>query len=276
MGIIDTGADLNHSYLNQYFYKQEKEQDNLDNDDNGFVDDIFGYDFAYEKGDPEDEHGHGTHVAGLVASGVSENWSVGFNSKVTIIRALNASGKSNSIDLARAIRYAVDVGIDIINCSWGGGSPTQALKDAFDYANENGVWIVTSAGNDSTNTDNSLPVPQIFGGITSIGALTSSLSKASFSNYGKKTVDFMAPGDNIFSTLPGGEFGTKSGTSMASPIFVSAAALFYGYLSNQNPLLRKDELKSQTLKLLCESATPHSSSRCGTVNVLKAFQRELN
>ncbi len=169
-------------------------------------------------------------------------------------------------------------GVDILNCSWGGGPVTQTLRDAFAYATDSGVLVLSSAGNDRMDTDKNPQVPKMFPGVVSVGAYTENGTKASFSNWGKNSVHWMTPGNNIMSTLPGGVVGTMSGTSMASPIAANIAAFVYGIIAIQHPNVSKATLVQLTKQAVCASGSSGSSdelkkiSACGRIDALAAVK----
>ena len=238
VAIIDSGVDYNHSDLrdNAWVNTAEIENDGIDNDANGYVDDYYGYDFNARDSDPLDENGHGTHVAGTVAA-VGNNGvgviGIAPQSKFMSIRGLNATGSGYTSDLAEAIYYAVDMGADVINNSWGGGGVNTALKDAIDYAHAMGVVVIAAAGNDNSK---SIHYPSGYDNVVSVTAVDSAGAKASFSNYGTR-VDVAAPGVEILSTMPeysvylntsrslAQGYDLLNGTSMASPHVAGQVAL---------------------------------------------------
>jgi len=266
IGIIDTGVDYTHPDLsnNIWINPGEIPGDGIDNDSNGFIDDVNGWDFVSvsssyvapnedpgpRDNDPMDVQSHGTHVAGIVAAEGNNNIGVAgvsWNSRIMPLRAgfmtTSGGGALATSDIVAALYYACDNGADIINMSFGGYGPSKSEEIALDYCADLGVFLVAAAGN--SNTDASL-YPAAFENVFSVAASGSDInSKASFSNYGI-SVDIMAPGLSIYSTLPGGGYGQKSGTSMASPFIAGLAAL----LKSNDPSASSQDLKY----LLWESA----------------------
>jgi thermitase len=185
-----------------------------------------GWDFVAGDADPIDEHGHGTHVAGIAAAVTNNARGVAGmapSARILAVRVLDANGSGTMSNAARGITYAVDNGAKVINLSLGGASGTTALRDAVGYAVGKGVVLVCAAGNDSKTT---LSYPAAYDGCTSIGATSSSDARASFSNTGTG-LDLVAPGVSILSTVRGTGYQSWSGTSMATPMAAGLAALLY-------------------------------------------------
>jgi subtilisin family serine protease len=226
---------------------------NVDDDRNGYVDDIVGWDFANNDNDPYDYHGHGTHTAGTIGAisdngiGVTGvNWSV----QIMVIKIFTdtGGGATNSV-IAEGLRYAVDNGARISNNSYGGtfGSNGDPLYEAIAYANSQNHLFIAAAGNESVNNDSSsgrsYPASYTLPNIISVAATDSTDRLAAFSNYGATSVDIAAPGVSIYSTVPDG-YAAYSGTSMAAPHVTGAAAL----LLSINPNLTVTELKDILLR----------------------------
>ncbi len=207
IAIIDTGVDLDHPDL----------EDSI----------ITGYDFVNEDKTPDDDDGHGTHVAGIAAA-ISDNGigvaGVAGGVEIMPVKVLDEHGKGNSLDIYLGIRYAVDEGADVINLSLGGPYPSLLVKQAIDYAVENDVVVVAAIGNDNDTVD----YPAAFSGVIGVGAVdwndSKDFTKANFSNWGAQ-VDLVAPGVDIYSTDLEGSYSLKSGTSMATPFVAGYAAL---------------------------------------------------
>ena len=231
VGVLDTGIDTDHPDLAANVYKSDDKPNNgKDDDKNGYVDDTYGYNAIAGKGSGEDDNGHGTHVAGIVASrGNNANGNSGlcWSAKLVAVKFMNSRGKGSTSDAIDGIEYAVKKGLKVINCSFGSSSKSSALHDAVDYAQDKGALLVVAAGNDSENIDKSPTYPASFtdSNILAVAASTSEDTLASFSNFGSDSVDVAAPGDQIFSTYLGGGYKTLSGTSMASPYAAGLAAM---------------------------------------------------
>jgi subtilisin family serine protease len=202
----------------------------VDNDGNGYVDDVHGWDFVNDDNDPFDDHGHGTHVAGTIgavgsnALGVAGvNWNV----RIMPLKFIAANGEGTADDAVRAILYATRMGAVVSNNSWGGEEFSQTLEDAIVDADEHGSLFVAAAGNSAKNTDTAPDYPSGFDvpNVLTVGATDQNDVRAWFSNYGKRSVDLAAPGTNIYSTWPGGSYRFLDGTSMAAPHAAGVAAL---------------------------------------------------
>lgn len=245
MGVIDTGVDYNHPDLkaNMWVNPGEIANDGIDNDNNGYVDDIHGWDFANDDNNPMDGNGHGTHVAGtMAAKGNDGRGIVGVNwtGQIMALKFLSDGGSGSTADAIKAVLYATDNGADLTNNSWGGGGYSQALRDAI----ANSSLFVAAAGNDGTNNDNGPHYPSNYNlpNVISVAASDRNDGKASFSNYGKVSVDLAAPGKDIYSSVPGGKYDSYSGTSMASPHVAGVAGLIMTRYPNATARQVKDRL----------------------------------
>jgi hypothetical protein len=236
VGVVDTGVDYTHPDLIPNVWTNPGENcsgcrsDRIDNDGNGYVDDFRGWDFLNDDNDPYDDHGHGTHVAGTIGAAgdngvgvVGVNWSI----KLMPLKFLGADGSGTTADAIRAVLYAANLGALATNNSYGGDGFSQAFADAIAYADERGSLFVAAAGNSLANNDATPSYPASFSlpNVITVAATDSSDRRAWFSNYGRVSVDLGAPGDNIYSTLPGSGYDYLSGTSMAAPHVSGAAAL---------------------------------------------------
>ncbi|MFN6364317.1 MAG: S8 family serine peptidase, partial [Aphanizomenon sp.] len=247
IGVIDTGVDYNHTDLvgNIWTNAGEIAGDGIDNDNNGYIDDIRGWDFAYNDNNPMDVQGHGTHVSGTIAgkgnNGVGVT-GVAWNAKIMPLKFLNDSGSGSTSNAILAINYATAKGVKLTNNSWGGGGYSQALYDAINAAGQQGALFIAAAGNSSQNTDINPAYPASYNlaNIISVASTTNTDGLSSFSNYGLTSVDLGAPGSGIYSTLPNNSYGTYSGTSMASPHVAGAAALVW----SQNPTWTAQQVKN--------------------------------
>lgn len=224
IAVIDTGVDYSHPDLKNQMWVNEAEAngtEGVDDDGNGFVDDIHGYDFANNDGDPRDGHSHGTHCAGTIGA---EHNSIGVagvmaNVKIVGVKFLTDSGSGSTANAIKSVDYATKLNVDIMSNSWGGGGFSQALKDAISRAKDAGILFVAAAGNSSSDNDSRPHYPSNYDveNVISVAAHNAQDSLASFSCFGKRTVHVAAPGRNIISTVKNGGYAVYSGTSMATP-----------------------------------------------------------
>lgn len=233
IAVIDTGIDYNHPDLVDNMWTNEAEkngQPGVDDDGNGYVDDIHGYDFANDDGDPMDGHSHGTHCAGTIGAVHNNGVGVaGVMAEVSLVglKFLTDSGSGATDHAIKAIDYATKLGVDIMSNSWGGGGRSQALEDAIKRARDAGILFTAAAGNSGTNNDQRPHYPSNYDveNVISVAAHTAGDSLASFSCFGKRTVHIAAPGHNILSTTKSGGYAVFSGTSMATPHVSGALGL---------------------------------------------------
>jgi subtilisin family serine protease len=224
IAVIDTGIDHRHPDLaaNMWINAGEIPGNGIDDDGNGFIDDVYGYDFANNDGDPMDGHSHGTHCAGTIGA-VHDNGQgvagVMANVKMMGIKFLTDSGSGSTANAIKSIDYATQMNVDLMSNSWGGGGFSQALMDSIVAAKNAGILFVAAAGNSSTNNDSKPHYPSNYevDNVISVAAHGHDDQLAKFSCFGKKTVHVAAPGKNILSTVKNGGYDVYSGTSMATP-----------------------------------------------------------
>lgn len=242
VAVIDTGVDYTHKDLADNIWVNEGEipGNGIDDDGNGYVDDVHGVDFVEGDSDPMDEHGHGTHVAGIIAMTPGNGGGVGvaYGAKIMCVRAGQANGSFASTDIAKAIKYAADNGADVINMSFGGTGRSYLVESALQDAFPSCV-LVAAAGNDGLPTTDAKQAGYLFtediypaGYKYVIGVMANDNNKslAYFSNWDFKEgsgceYEMAAPGVGIYSTLPGNRYACWSGTSMATPNVAAAAAI---------------------------------------------------
>jgi len=242
VAVIDTGVDYTHKDLADNIWVNEGEipGNGIDDDGNGYVDDVYGVDFVDGDSDPMDEHGHGTHVAGIIAMTPGNGGGVGvaYGAKIMCVRAGQANGSFASSDIAKAIKYAADNGADVINMSFGGTGRSYLVESALQDAFPSCV-LVAAAGNDGLPTTDAKSAgyllneniyPAGYKYVLGVMATDNNKSLAYFSNWdfleGQNCeYEMAAPGVNIYSTLPGNRYACWSGTSMATPNVAAAAAI---------------------------------------------------
>jgi subtilisin family serine protease len=292
VAVIDTGVNYNHPDLAPNYWTnpgesgldakgQDKRSNGVDDDKNGYVDDFRGWNFVKNTNDPMDDHGHGTHCAGVIgAKGNNGMNVVGVNWDVSIVGLKFIDGKTGEGDTEgalKSIEYANKMGIPITSNSWGGQvdssydpNEPDALKELIAQGGEQGFLFVAAAGNDSSNNDKkaTLPASYDLDNIISVAATGTSDSLAFYSSYGLNTVDIAAPGSNVLSTWLGNRTQKLSGTSMAAPVVAGAAAL----LKASHPNWTAVEIKTRLL----ETVDPVSSLKSkilsgGRLNVGRAI-----
>ncbi len=256
VAVVDTGVDYNHPDLSNNIWVNSNEiaGDGVDNDGNGYVDDIRGWDFVDGDNSPMDLESHGTHVAGIIAAEDNGSGITGVapNARIVPIRVLDADGYGNDTDIAAGIRYAVDNGANVINLSLGGDFSSDAESEAVQYAAEHGVVVVMAAGNER---DLGASQPSFPGRLAdrwgiAVGAVDSNKVVAYFSNpAGTTPLDYVvAPGVDILSTTPNNTYQSFSGTSMATPYVAGVAALILSANPNLTP--------AQVEQIVTETANP--------------------
>lgn len=268
VAVIDTGIDPNHPALKQNIWKDPKIKDRS----------VFGWNFVTNTPNPLDDHGHGTHVAGIIGAAADKDSGVsGVVHNVSIMAVKyysdGNSGEVNLRNTIKAIEYAVDHGARIINYSGGGPEYSADERLAIKKAEARGVLFVAAAGNERSNTDNDSNAyyPSAYGlsNIISVAATDMKNQLIASSNWGTKRVDVAAPGESIFSTLPGGHFGQMSGTSQATAFVTGIAAL----LLSQNPKLKPQEVKE--LIMASVDRFPQLEGKVATAGRVNAYSALL-
>ena len=249
VAVIDTGVDYNHIDLRQNIWinKGEIPGNGIDDDDNGYVDDVYGWNFVGNNNDPMDDNGHGTHVAGIIGAANNDIGVTGvaYNCKVMPIKAGNSSGYFNNSDIASAITYAYMNGADVINMSFGGTSVTMAVQEALERAYSTS-FLVAAAGNDGFQNEPvypGIPVETVYpasfsfvDGVMSVGGSNYGSVFTNFDSLAENKIEYecFAPGEYISSTFPGNRYASLSGTSMATPVVSGIAALLRSAVPDKN------------------------------------------
>ena len=246
VAVVDTGVDYTHPDLAANIWHNSGEIINgIDDDGNGYIDDIRGWNFVSKSNDPMDDNGHGTHCAGTMAA-VGNNGigvaGVNWNSKIIPLKFLDSNGSGYVSDAISAILYANKMGASVISNSWSGTGYSQSLKDSIDASS---AIVVCAAGNSAKNSDVTPQYPAAYSSsnIISVAATNYYDNLASFSNYGVKSVDLAAPGVSIYSTTKSGGYKYLSGTSMATPYVSGVAAL----LKTQSPTISASQIKGKII-----------------------------
>lgn len=277
VAVIDTGIDFYHPDLDdKSIWRNPKEQPNgIDDDDNGYVDDLIGWNFIDGNNNPWDHAGHGTHVAGVIAANTNNGQGIAGinpNAKIMPLKSLNFVGRGRSIAIAESIYYAVNMGADIINLSLGGENTSEVERLAISWAREQGVLTIVASGNSGVNTDAFGPagLEEAF----TVGAVDQSLRHAAFSNWGQ-AIDVVAPGVDIlslrarhsdFALIAGqqdyesgdgfvgdeNQYYLATGTSFAAPMVTAVASL----LLAQDPSRTPDQLATILRETAMDLETP--------------------
>lgn len=287
VAVIDTGIDEKHRDLADNLWSnpgesgkdamgRDKATNGIDDDGNGLVDDVHGWNFVQANNNLTDNHGHGTHIAGIIGakggngygiSGVSPNVSL------MVLKYFDpkSSGSNNLKNTVEAIRYAVKMKANIINYSGGGTDYSAEEFAAIKDAEKAGILFVAAAGNERSNSDESgkhyYPADYELSNIISVTAVNKEETKVlASSNYGVRTVDIAAPGENIYSTLPNGSFGLMTGTSQATAFVTGVAALV---MSHNRDFSSADVRK---YVLATGDEYPTLLSKTGTAKLLNSYK----
>lgn len=279
IAMVDDAVDLSHPDLmnNIWVNPNEIPGNGIDDDLNGYIDDVNGWDAADNDNDPNPPFGannsffsHGTHCAGIAAASTNNGVgisSIGFNS--TIIPVKIAADVNGFLTGAyQGVDYAIASGAQVISMSWGGAGYSITYQNIFNFANSQGIVCVAAAGN---NNSSQLFYPASYNHVISVGATDQNDLKSSFSNFGSM-IDVMAPGSGIYSTVPNSNYDFKSGTSMACPLVAGLAAL----MISKSPNITPSELET-CLKNSCEDITPlnplyTNQLGAGRINAFAALQ----
>lgn len=254
---IDTGVDMDHQDLpGMWTNPGEIPGNGIDDDNNGFIDDIHGWDFVNNDNDPTDDHSHGTHTMGT-ATAVGNNGlgvaGVGWGAQIMAVKICNLYGSCPDSAIIPGIDYATANGARVSNNSWGGGGFSQATFDAISRADAAGVLFVAAAGDNGSNNDVSPFYPASYNlpNIIAVASVDRFGGLSYFSNYGATTVDLAAPGSDILSTTPNNTYSYMSGTSMATPHVTGAVAFIMAFNPTLNYLDYKD--------IILQSVTPYDT-----------------
>ncbi|WP_415061180.1 S8 family peptidase [Bdellovibrio sp.] len=266
VAIIDTGVDYEHEDLHTQIAVNTNEipGNNIDDDNNGYVDDVFGWNAYENTGNAMDFHHHGTHIAGIIAAKPNNDIGVaGMNWNISLIpiRFIGSNGGGSTEAAIRAFDYAAARGAQIINASWGGRSNSALLKETIARCRDKGILLIAAAGNEAVDNDLTPTYPAGFelDNIISVAAVDLHGDLSTFSNWGKKTVHIAAPGESILSTITGKKYGYSSGTSMATPHITGAAALIW----SQNPSWTYKEVRDALLQNCIPTPELKDAVQCG-------------
>lgn len=267
VAVIDSGAQWDHPDLAANIWSNPFEFVNgIDDDGNGYIDDVRGWDFFNNDNNPADPNGHGTHTAGTVGAvgnngiGVAGTaWAV----RIMPLRFLGANGTGSTSDAVAALEYAVDMGVKVSNNSWGSYAFSTTLNNAINASKSIGHVYVASAGNDGLNTDVNPHYPSGYAhdNIISVAATNNRDKMPTWSNYGASSVDLGAPGDDVASTFKNSTYVYLSGTSMAAPHVAGVAALLY----IQNPSWTYQQVRGRILSTVRPTSAMNGVTATGGV-----------
>lgn len=277
VGVVDSAVDMEHPQLqgNIAINADEVPNNGLDDDNNGYVDDVMGQSFI-SQGSSTTANPHGTHVSGIIAADPTSGPIAGIAPQAKLIPApfISTEGYGSLGDAILALQYAASRGAKVINASWGGAPCVSALASAFTSLSDRGVLLVVAAGNSGVDIDRYPVYPASFNSPLQItvGASTALDFLSSWSNHGYRSVHLAAPGVQILSTTPGNSVSYMDGTSMAAP-FVSgaAAAIWSAYPQASAHQIREALMRSVEIK----SGHEFRVSTQGRLNVRRALE-ELN
>lgn len=271
VAVLDSGVDISHPDLAGNIFTNQAEangQPGVDDDNNGYIDDVHGWDFLHNDNtvyDAADGDKHGTHVAGTIAATANNGQGVaGVAPGVTILPLkFIGPGGGDTMAAVRAISYAKAMGATVINASWGAPGRNYYLQDAI---TRSGMVFVAAAGNSGLNIDSSpvSPASLLSPNMVTVGAMASDGSVPYWSNYGRRSVDVMAPGVSILSTVPGGGYEQLQGTSMAAPHVAGVAALLASRWPGWDVVKAAAGLRASVIKY------PQFASRCATGGEISA------
>jgi subtilisin family serine protease len=279
VAVIDSGLNYNHPDIKENLWTNETEANGkagVDDDNNGYVDDIHGYDFVNSDSDPIDDHGHGTHVSNIIGAKGNQGLGIaGINWNVSImpLKFATAEGKGNLEASIKAIQYAVKMGARVLNNSWGNNNYSEILEKTIKESSDKNVLFVAAAGNSSRDNDLQPIYPASYkvANIMSVAGLTIHGYLGGFSCYGKESVHIAAPGDAIYS-LWNDKYKEMTGTSMAAPHVSGVAALLLAKEPQLSALEIKERLMRTSVPL---GGLRNKVASAGMVNAFYALTNQL-
>jgi subtilisin family serine protease len=280
VAVVDSGCSVGHPDLAPRLWtnRDERAGNGMDDDRNGYVDDVHGVDLTTTRTGQNlsDPVGHGTHVAGIVAAAANGRGVVGaaFRTQIMVVRVLDRRGRGTTDGVAEGIRYAARNGAKVINLSLGGPDTSPALNDAIAQANASGALVTAAAGNEGRNVDRRAQFPASIGGPNLVGVAATAPPDgrrlADFSNYGRRTIQLAAPGEEVLSTAGRGGYALRSGTSMAAPHAAGVAALMAAVKRDATA----SDLRTQLLRTARRSSLPVQAGYVDAVRAVVQVARE--
>ncbi len=285
VGVVDTGIDGTHPDLVDNLFVNVGESGELatngiDDDKNGFVDDVNGWNFFAKTNNPFDGHSHGTHTSGTIGAVGNNGTGVpGVNWKVRLLPIKifsDSGGYAGDDQVIEGINYAVKMGAKVLSNSWGGGGYSKAMFEAIQNAQKAGVLFVAAAGNYTDDNDqySFYPAGYDLDNVIAVAATTNTDDIASYSNYGAKSVHVAAPGSSVYSTVPAGKYAFKSGTSMATPHVSGIAALLLSEFPNTTPAKIRETLIKSSVEVPSLKDKCVANGRVSAANAYAALASE--
>ena len=278
VAVLDSGVQLSHPDLANNLWRNpgETPANGVDDDRNGYVDDVHGAHIKALNGNVEDDNGHGTHVAGIVAAQAGNGTGgsgIAPGAKIMSVKVLDANRAGDSSQLAKGIRYAVDNGAKILNVSINGDGTSPDLDQALTYAGQKGATVVASAGNNSRDIDlaPSYPASSTEPAVLTVTATQPTGSLLSIANRGLRSIDLAAPGGHILSTARGSGYELREGTSMAAPFVSGSLAL----LAAARPDLAQSALRAALVESAPKPRVLAGLLEDGALNVAAALRTVL-
>ncbi len=242
--MIDTGVDSRHPDLARNLWSNKREANgkkNEDDDRDGYVDDVSGWNFVNDSPNVNDDHGHGTAMAGIIAAETNNRQGIAgvmWQASLMPLKALDSTGSGAISDVVEAIDFATSHGAAVINCSFGTEAFSQALLDAINHASLSGALVVASAGNNGWDLSQTpyYPAGYSASNLIAVAATNNADQLATFSNYGANNVHIAAPGIDVLTTYPNNRYVTLTGTSATAPLVAGVAGLLKsrrGFVSAQ-------------------------------------------
>jgi subtilisin family serine protease len=282
IAIIDTGIDITHEDLEQNIWtnQNEIEGNNIDDDGNGYIDDINGWNFKEQTNQTYDQNTitnewHGTHIAGIIA-GQKDNQKgiagIAPEAKIMVLKTFS-QGTAYTSDIIEAINYAEENGANIINCSFGTSEENPALEETIKNSE---LLIIAAAGNNNINIDQNpvYPASYNYQNVIAVASINQKGTLSAYSNYGKNTIEITAPGETILSTIPENQYGYSSGTSMAAAYITGQAALTLSKNKTNTSQQTKQTILSTTDRLSTVQETVYRGNKTNCENSI--YQLNIN
>jgi subtilisin family serine protease len=279
VALIDTGVDTNHEDLTKNMWTNQGEVigDGIDNDSNGYIDDVNGWNMCDDNSQvySSDDTDHGTHIAGIIAAEKDNNKGIAGvapSAKILPLKVFR-NGTAYTSDIIEAINYAENAGAKIVNCSWGTTMDNPALKETMQ---QSGMLFVCAAGNNGADLDTNPVYPASFksDNIISVASISKNGSLAATSNYGKESVLVAAPGEGIYSALPGNTYGYRNGTSMAAGFVSGEAALLIKKFGDIPAGTMKQKISESSDRLSTLDGKVYRGNKINAVNAVKGLKSD--